>query len=77
MENAYVRLDVGRMTVSGAGNELTITWPVTFKSGFGVKRCKEYLWVKDDLGLTDGWKTVGIWTVTGAAVLPPLPTLEP
>ena len=55
LENSYVRLDIARMTVSGSGNQLIITWPITFKAPFGAKSCKAWLFVRDDLGLKDGW----------------------
>ena len=66
LENSYVSLDVAGMLVAGSGNELTVTWPVTFKAAFGTKSCKQYLYVRDDFGLTGGWlKEVGSWSVVG------------
>ena len=63
LENSYVSLDVAGMTVSEAGPELTITWPVTFKPGCGEKSCQQYLLAKDDCGPWDGWRVTGEWDV--------------
>ena len=78
LENSYVRLNVAGMSVAGSLNQLTISWPVTFKAAFGAKACRQYLFVRDDLGLTGGWwKSVGTWTVTGVSAARSLPVVEP
>ena len=58
LENSFVALDVEGMVVLGSGNELSIEWQVTFKSGFGNKLCSGFLQVSDDLGAVDGWSEV-------------------
>ena len=83
LDNGRVRLNVAAMTVSGSGNQLTIRWPVTFKSAFGSKSCKQYLNVKDEAGVGTWWRQVGTWSVGGASAArsiatmpPPLPPIE-
>jgi hypothetical protein len=62
IENTDSKLDCRNTTVYGSGNNLNITWSVTFKSRFaGTKN--SYLYVKDDQNLTDGWTQKGNWTI--------------
>ena len=63
LENSYASLDVENMTVFGSGNELTITWPVTFKAGFGTKGCGFFLYAIDDSDVASGWRRKGWWCV--------------
>ncbi|MCW5983042.1 MAG: hypothetical protein KIT09_33445, partial [Bryobacteraceae bacterium] len=49
-------------SASGAGNQLTLTVPVTFQASFsGTKN--DYLFAQDNAGLTSGWQQKGTWTV--------------
>ncbi len=62
IENSYVKLDCSKSTASGSGNNLTVTWNITFKSTFtGAK--KLYLYVKDDYNLNSDWVQKGTWTI--------------
>ena len=65
LSNSYVSIDMEEMVINGSGNELSITWPITFKPAFGTKSCKQYMYVWDDLGASCGsWQQKGTWSVT-------------
>jgi len=82
LENSQVILDVANTTVSGFGNDLSITWVVTFKNAF-VGSKKIYQLVKDDANAKAGWTQVGTWTINGSLLLsdralwPDVPPLDP
>ena len=65
IENSYCKLDYSKTTVSGSGNNLTVSWSLTFKSSFqGVKNT--YLFVRDNLGAYYGWAFGGTWRINQA-----------
>jgi hypothetical protein len=63
-------------TVTGAGNNLVLTLPFTFKPGFtGVKNF--YASVTDQSQLSSGWVTAGTWSPAGAASTPVVGGVSP
>jgi hypothetical protein len=63
-------------TVTGAGNNLVITLPFAFKSGFSGSK-NFYVTVTDQGQLTSGWITAGTWNTSGAAAAPAAATVSP
>ncbi|MFC1807881.1 hypothetical protein ACFL0T_05895, partial [Candidatus Omnitrophota bacterium] len=62
IENSYTKLDCSRITVSGSGDDLTITWSATFNDNFvGTKNL--YLYVRDQLDRFAGWEARGTWVI--------------
>jgi hypothetical protein len=55
-------VNAGATTVSGTGNTLTVTVPITFTNGFtGTKNV--YLWASTAGGQISGYAQRGTWTV--------------
>jgi len=74
IENSYCSINCASTTVSGSGTTLTINWNITFKGTFqGTKNC--YMYVYDATGNTDGWDTVGTWTIQNSS--PTVGTVTP
>ena len=73
IENSRIILRVAPMTVTGAGDELTVKWSVRFKrSALGGKNI--YVKVCDDAGLCTRKDWVGAWAVVGPVGWLPLIT---
>ena len=77
LENSYVSLNVEGMTITESGNELRITWPVTFKAAFGGKDCKTFVHIRDDWFQTDGWLMAANHLRIGDNHAPSLGTMVP
>ena len=60
LPNSQCSLDMGTTTVGLAGNNLTLTAPLTFKAGYtGVKQ----VWMYGAGGAgNSGWQQLGSWT---------------
>src|SRR5206468_2619666 len=69
LENSQCRVNIGGTSVSGNGNNLTFTVPVTFKQAFtGGKQVKLSA---SDGALSTGLNILGTWTVpSGSAATP-------
>ena len=71
LNNNQCTIDVGASSVSGAGNNLTVTVALTFKAAFnGAKNI--YMSVANNSGGFSGWQSKGAWTAS--ASLPPTNT---
>src|SRR5207248_5692673 len=69
--NSQCTVDVGASSVSSAGNNITLTVALTFKSAFnGAKSV--YMSVANNSGGFSGWQAKGAWTVSVS--LPPTNT---
>jgi hypothetical protein len=78
IENANCRLTGAGFTVTGSGNTLTVTLPLTFTSGFaGAKNV--YVAAGDAGGLSTGWVQGGTWSTSGggAAAAPTISSVTP
>jgi hypothetical protein len=62
VENSQCRLSGSGSAVSGVGNNLTFTIPVTFKPGY-TGSMQIYHHADDVGGLVSGWVQTGTWTV--------------
>lgn len=63
IENSYAKLACSGSSAAGSGNNLTVTFAVTFKSAFaGTKNVYMYAW--DDAGLGSTWIKKGTWSIT-------------
>jgi hypothetical protein len=61
LKNASCTVDVPSSRVSGSGNTLTVTLPVTFTKHLGS--LSVYAFTGDLAGLSSGWQLGGSWTV--------------
>ncbi|MFH0827569.1 MAG: SpvB/TcaC N-terminal domain-containing protein [Candidatus Omnitrophota bacterium] len=62
LENTYAKLNCAGTTISGTGNNLCITWSITFKTAFsGTKNT--YLYVNDDANASQSWTQKGVWSI--------------
>jgi imidazole glycerol phosphate synthase subunit HisF len=69
LSNSLCSVDVTAATAVGAGNTLTVTFPVTFTGAFsGAKNI--YLYVASMSGQNSGYQTMGTWTVPGPVPVP-------
>jgi len=58
IENSYARLNCSQASVLGSGSNLTINWPISFKSTFlGQKYTHQY--IKDSAGASGAWAKKG------------------
>lgn len=65
LENSQGILDCGATTVSGNGNNLTISWRITPKTAFASLSAKDiYLSVADNSNASQGYTDKGDWTIT-------------
>ncbi len=69
LANSQCSLSAASTTVSGSGNTLTVTVPLTFSGSFGGGKLI-YLWGASAGGLSTGYQQVGRWTVPHVAVAP-------
>lgn len=75
IDTHYSKLDCSRTTISGAGNNLTINWSITFKTNYtGLKAV--YLMARDDSNLSTGWMVKGSWKIT-SNIAPVIGSLTP
>jgi hypothetical protein len=58
VENSQVKLNCAKSTVTGSGNDLSITWAVTFKDTYTGSK-KVYLSVEDKSKAGTGWVDTG------------------
>jgi glucose/arabinose dehydrogenase len=69
LSNSQCSLNAAPATVSGTGNTLIVTVPLTFTGPFeGAKLI--YLWAASTGGQNTGYQQVGTWTVSHLAVAP-------
>src|SRR6185312_16264752 len=74
-QNSQCSLNIAGATAVSAGNTLTLTFPLVFKSTWtGAKNI--YVYASDATGITAGYTAVGTWTVpaTGDVTDPTTPT---
>jgi hypothetical protein len=62
IQNSQCSINGAGASVSVSGNNLTLTFPVTFSQSFAGPR-NLYGYAADQAGLTSGWYTLGAWTV--------------
>ena len=62
LQNGQCSIVPKKVRVSQSGNNLTLTVPVTFKSGFAGTRTL-YLYANDLNGLSSGYQARGTWTI--------------
>lgn len=74
VENSQVKLNCASTTVSGAGNTLTVSWNITFKSSYSGKTYYTYLRAIDDTSGSSGWRNRGSYSVNNK---PTLGTITP
>jgi uncharacterized repeat protein (TIGR01451 family) len=76
VSNSQCTLSGAGASVSGTGNQLTVSVPVTFKTAFaGVK--KVYAYVDDNANLNSGWQNAGAWTIPGGSAPPSVVSVSP
>jgi hypothetical protein len=76
LQNSQCAVKVQSSTVSGSGNTLTLTLPLTFSSSFQGGRTI-YTFTADSSGLISGWQNSGTWTVNASATAPVITTTSP
>jgi hypothetical protein len=70
LSNSQCSVNVASASVTGSGNTLTLSVPLTFTGAFaGAKNV--YLWATSTGGQNSGYQQRGTWTVTGAAAAGP------
>src|SRR5205085_846798 len=69
-------INAGGTTVSGNGNTLTVTVPITFTGGFAGNK-NVYMWASTAAGQSIGYAQRGTWTVPGAAGVPSTVSVTP
>jgi sugar lactone lactonase YvrE len=76
VSNSQCTLSGAGASGSIAGNQLTVSVPVTFKTAFaGVK--KVYVYVDDNANLNSGWQTAGAWTIPAGSEPPSVVSVSP
>ncbi|HEU0120197.1 MAG TPA: hypothetical protein VFQ91_06700 [Bryobacteraceae bacterium] len=61
VSNSNCTLSGSGLAATGAGNTMTLTFPLTFTSAFGGIKTF-YTYVNDNSGLNSDWATAGSWT---------------
>ncbi|MBS1855718.1 MAG: hypothetical protein JST11_10160, partial [Acidobacteria bacterium] len=60
LENSQCSVNAAGVAASVSGSQITVTFPVTFKSSFrGTWQVREYVIAT----INSGWQTMGSWTV--------------
>jgi len=78
LANTRGTLNCGATTVTGSGNNLTISWSITPKAAFVSAATKNlYLFARDVTNATVGWTDRGDWTIKATNVAPTLGTVTP
>ena len=76
VSNSQCTLNGAGASVSGSGNQLTVSVPVTFQAAFaGAKNV--YVYVDDNANLNSGWQTAGTWTVPSGSAPPSVVSVSP
>ncbi len=71
LDGAKCNLDTGGVTKTVSGNDITLTFPLTFDANFtGPKNI--YQIAIDKSGAYDGWDLMGTWDIPGPGPLPPV-----
>jgi hypothetical protein len=65
LSNSQCQINLGASSVTGSGNNLTLSLNITFKSAFlGTKNV--YMTATNAAGLSSSWLSMGTWTIPGA-----------
>src|SRR5205814_1822625 len=70
LQNSQCSLNVGSSSVSGSGNNLTVTVAVTFKSSFAGQKNLYSIATDNNYAVYSSWKQLGVWTVASGGPMP-------
>src|SRR5204863_254784 len=76
LSNSQCSINAGGTTVSGNGNALTVTVPITFTGAFAGSK-NVYMWASTVGGQSSGYAERGTWTVTAGAGVPSTVSVTP
>jgi len=78
LSNTQGTLNCRTTTVTGSGNDLTVTWSITPKAAFvSTTKNNLYLFARDFSNAEVGWKKKGNWTIKATNVAPSLGAVTP
>jgi hypothetical protein len=76
LQNSQCSVNLSGVTISGSGNVLSVTLPLTFKAGFTGTRTI-YGAAHDRDNRNSGWSTLGTWTPNAVATPPTAVSVTP
>jgi hypothetical protein len=76
LSNSQCSLNVASSAISGNGNTLTVTVPITFTQAFAGNK-NVYMWASTVAGVNTGYQQRGTWTVARAAGIPGVVSVTP